>query len=284
MNNMRNIKKHIFFGRGIYILLAEFLILAFLTAKYYFMNDLHVDDGKSFYNFILALLSLTGGILSLKRMMDWGGYKSTMGKILLLYGFGLFAWTAGTVIWAYYYVFLGNAIPYPSWGDLAYVLINPCFIVGIALFGHVIGLKKGSTKKREDLYFYLFPILMALVTFYFVYILGHQLELTTNSWLKVVLDFYYAFGDIVQLVVLMVVSGTAFNYLGIRLRLPFTMIVASLLVSYVADTLYAYSTSVGTYYNGGYIDFLYSLLLLLFGIGIHILHPRLLEDNAYETE
>lgn len=281
---MYSLKSKIFFGKGIYILLFEFAILAFLTAKYYFTNDLSGDDGKPFYGLILALLTLTAGIISIKRMMDWGGHKSTMGKILLLYGFGLFAWTAGTVIWAYYYVFLGNAIPYPSWGDLAYVLINPCFITGLALFGYTIAVKNSSHKTWENLYFFFIPISMALVTFYFVYILGHQVEITADSWLKVVLDFYYTFGDIVQLVVLMVVSSTAFNYLGIRLRLPFTLIITSLLVSYLADTLYAYSTSVGTYQNGGYVDFLFSLLLLLLGIGVHTLHPRLLEDDAYETK
>lgn len=276
---MKTLTQKIFFGKGIYLLIAEFLLLTGLTVKYYLFDELNVDDGKTFYNLILILLSITGAYISFKRMRDWGGYRSKVGKVLLFYGLGFLAWTIGTIIWAYYYFFLDNTMPYPSWADLAYVLINPCWIIGLSLFGYITALKNQQYQIKQKLYFFFIPICMALVTFYLIFILGHDSDISNESGLKLFLDFYYTGGDIVQLVVLMLVSGTAFNYLGERLRLPFILIVSSLLVSYVGDSLYTYSTSVGTYLNGDITDFLFTLLLFLVSLGAYTLHPHLLEDK-----
>ncbi len=83
-----------------------------------------------------------------------------------------------------------------------------------------------------------------------------------------------------MLVVLMLVSGTTFNYLGERLRLPFTLTLFVTAVSYIADTLFAYYSSIGTYANGDVTDFFFVLTLFIWALAGHTLHPRLLEDKG----
>lgn len=276
---MKTIKQKIFFGKGIYLLLAQFSLLTILIIKYNWFNQLHVDDGKPFFNLILISLCVTGGIISIKRMLDWGGYKSKIGKILFLYAVGFFAWAIGSSIWIYYYLFLEITLPFPGWSDLAYMLINPAFITAFGLFGYVIALRNQQNQSKQKLYFYIIPICMAIVTFYFIFTFGQGSDFNTDDALELFLNFYYSGGDIITLVVLMLVGGTAFNYLGERLRLPFTLVLSSIVVSYIADTLFAYTTSIGIYLNGDITDFFYALLLFLLSLGVYTLHPHLLDDD-----
>lgn len=274
---METLRK-IFSSKINYLLLFEFIVLVALTIKYYIFNELNVDDGKPFFNFMLTLLSITGGCIGIKRMNDWGGYKSQVGKIPLFLSFGFFAWAAGTIIWSYYYLFLDNAIPYPSWADLAYILINPSWIIGIGLLGYITAVRN-PLHVKEKIYFFFIPVCMAIVTYYFIYMLGYGGVNTEETLLKVILDFYYSGGDIVQLVILMLVSGSTFNYLGERLKLPFIIIVSIIPISYIADILYGYTTSIGIYVNGDITDFLFSCVIFLLSLGVSNLHPKLLEDK-----
>lgn len=276
---MKTIVQKIFFGKGIYLLIGEFLLITILTIKHYAFNELNVDDGKPFFNLVLISICITGGVICIKRMIEWGGYRSKVGKVLLFNALGLFTWATGSIIWIYYNVFLGIAVPFPGWPDLAYIFVNPFFIIGFGLLGYIVALRNQQNQVQQKLYFFFVPVCMALVTFYFIYTLGRGVGGGVENTLGMLLNFYYTGGDIVSLVILMLVSGTAFNYLGERLRLPFTLLVSSIMASYIADTLFAYTTSVGTYVNGGITDFFYALLLFIWAIGTYTLHPRLLEDK-----
>ncbi|HBY73080.1 MAG TPA: hypothetical protein DEG44_00100 [Candidatus Kerfeldbacteria bacterium] len=249
-----------------------------MVIKYHLFGELSVEDSKPFSNLLLILLCITSGIICIKRMQDWGGYRSRVGKVLLFYSIGFFAWAAGSIIWSYHGLFLGTAVPFPGWPDLAYVFINPAFITGFGLFGYITALRNQKNQTKQKFYFYLIPICMALVTFYFISTIGRG-NTGTDDTLATLLNFYYTGGDIVILVVLMLFGGTTFNYLGERLRLPFTLALSAIVASYIADTLYAYTTATGTYTNGGITDFFYALLLFLLAVAAHALHPRLLEDE-----
>lgn len=276
---MKTLTQKIFFGKGVYLLIGEFLLLAALTIKYYWFNELNTDSSKPFFALIFISLCITGGIICMKRMIDWGGYKSKVGKVLLLFGLVFLAWGTGLTIWLYYNVFLGVAVPFPGWPDLAFIFVNPCFITGFGLLGYIIALRNQQNQVQQKLYFFFIPICMSLVTFYFIYVLGHGVDSGIEGTLSTLLNFYYTGGDIVALVVLMLVSGTSFNYLGERLRLPFTLLLFSIVVSYIADTLFAYTTAVGTYANGSITDFFYVLTLFISALGAYTLHPHLLEDK-----
>ena len=275
---MKTTLQKIFFGKGIYLLIIEFSLLTLLIIKYHLFGELSVEDSKPFSNLLLILLCITGGIICIQRMQDWGGYKSRVGKVLLFYSIGFFAWGIGTSIWVYQGLFLDMAVPFPGWSDLAYVFINPAFITGFGLFGYITALGNQQNQTKQKLYFYFIPICMALMTFYFITSFGRD-DATTDGTLAMFLNFYYTGGNIVTLIVLMLFGGTTFNYLGERLRLPFTLALSSIVASYIADTLYAYTTSTGTYANGGITDFFYASTLFLLSLAAYTLHPRLLEDE-----
>lgn len=276
---MRTTIQKIFFGKVGYVLLIEFLLVVFLTVKHYLFNELDVDDGKPFFNFLIISIAATGGFICLTRMRYWGGYRSKLGKMLLFYGLGMFAWAIGAGIWVSQYIFLDIAVPFPGWSDVAYIFVNPCFIAGFALFAHVVALKDQPDQMQQKLLFFLIPVALSLVVFYFVYTVGWGVDSDTDSVLALMLNFYYTGGDIVTLLVLLIFGSTKFNYLGERLRLPFMLALISLPVSYVADILFAYTTATGTYVNGGITDFFYATLLTLLGFAAYTLHPHLLEDK-----
>ena len=65
-----------------------------------------------------------------------------------------------------------------------------------------------------------------------------------------------------------VVSGLSFKYLGGRHKFDIYTILMGLGVMFIADTVFSYTTTVGTYYNGNFGDLLLTTgtTLLTFGV------------------
>ena len=249
-----------------------------LKAKHHWLQELDPEDGQLGFNTLLIALNFTAGIISLKRMREWGGHRSQIGKIPMFFSFGFFAWGIGTIIWGAHDLFYNIAVPFPGWPDVAYVLINPSFISGVAYFGYTITVKDSNHYSLAKLYLLLIPIVMILVSYYLISTVHFNVGFSSGDHLMTWLNLYYMGGDIIQVLVLILVSSSTHNYLGKRLLVPFVLVVVSILFSYSADTIYAYSTSVGSYVNGGLVDYFYALAIFLLAIGMQVLHPRLLKD------
>ncbi len=212
------------------------------------------------------------------RCKQWGGLSSSLGKILFFIGLGLFSWATGTGIWICYNFFFDVVIPYPSLADLGYMLVYPLWGTGIILFGYVTALRDDSNIK-ERIYFLCIPVLMAIVTYYFIFVdLYGNTVLYEGNLLKFLVDMGYPMGEIVIITLLVIISGSSFNYLGKRLKLPFSIMVIGLIANYVADFYFSYSTTVEIYYNGAFSDLLFVTSLSIFSLGVNCLRPSLLED------
>jgi hypothetical protein len=86
--------------------------------------------------------------------------------------------------------------------------------------------------------------------------------------LKTILDIAYPLGDFVGLTVSVVVSSLSFKYLGGGYKYDIIAILGGLAMMFVADSLFSYTTTTGSYYNGSFTDLAYiaGLFLLSFGI------------------
>ncbi len=86
--------------------------------------------------------------------------------------------------------------------------------------------------------------------------------------LKTVLDLAYPLGDFVSLTLAVVISGLSFRYLGGMFKYDMVAILAGLAAMYVADSMFSYTTTVGTYYNANVGDLMLAIGLFLMTFGV----------------
>ena len=246
---------------------------AVIVALWGFLYLSHSTDG--FYNylfsFLFGLTPLIGGAVAMENSRVWGGLKSAVGRSVFLIGFGIFLWGCGEAIWSYYNFFLNVAAPYPSLADVGFAPSIFFYGLGAMYLAKATGAKYFL---RDHWYAKVFivagPIVAALVSYYVLITIARQgvIIFEGDTSLKAVLDIAYPLGDFVALAVAVVVSGLSFRYLGGRYKKDIYAILLGLGVMFVADTIFSYTTTVGTYYNGNFGDLMLATgtSLLTFGV------------------
>lgn len=275
-------KKQLIYSKPSLLIISLSLLLLLWSVLLY-MLDLKVSFYNLIYNVALALLPMIGGVIGVIRTKQWGGVRSLFGKIILFLSLALFAWSAGTWIWLFYTVFLNIAVPYPSFADLFYCMYYPLVGVG-TIFLVQITTKKGDASPLQRLNIFFVPIIMSILTYYYIFMVIYGGSGQIDNPLKLFVDLAYPMGDLVIFTIVAITSGEKLNFLGIRLKIPMTMIFIAILVGYVADFYFTYSTSVGSYYNGALSDYIFALEMTLLSLGIIFLQPDLLKDNGHESQ
>lgn len=273
-----NTLRQIFRDRWSKVLLLV-LILTMITAIMVNLFHLRATTLNHLVSLFLTFIPSIGFIIGCIRSRQWGGFKTVIGRSLIFLSLGLFFWALGSWIWSYYNFFLGNEMPYPSWADVGYVPFYLWAGIGLVMLANFTSLQTELNGAKSKVYFFCIPILMAIVTYYFIFVQLHGGSIwQTNEPAKVFVDLYYPLADVVVLTIIVLTSGLAFNFLGERLRVPITLLILGFIVNYVADFYFSYSTTVGSYYGGELADILFSCAMFLLSLGVSNLHPRLLED------
>jgi hypothetical protein len=186
--------------------------------------------------------------------------KSAMGRSLAFILTGMLMWGFGNLAWLYYNVVMGIELPYPSLADVGYIGMIP-----FASFGLLLLLRSVKIKfdKAAILKITLIPIAMFLVT----YLLFIQSKLAEDADPVVkILNVAYPVGDVVFLsfglaILSLVKGGKMFRPIGI--------ICAGFIVEAVADFVFSWSTSTGTYYVGSLADLFFALAFFTLGLGMY---------------
>jgi len=199
----------------------------------------------------------------------WGGFKSSVGKAVFFLGLGLFCWGSGEAIWSYYNFFVGEPAPYPSLADLGFAPSIFFYGLGAIYLSHATGAKFGLRNPYAKVFVTIAPFLLLALSYYlFVTVArGGILVPPDETPLKTILDIVYPFGDFVALAISVIVSGLSFKYFGGRYVFDIISILLGLAVMTIADAVFSYTTTVGTFYNGQFGDLLLTtgLFLLTFG-------------------
>lgn len=251
------------------ICLGFFGLLVVLWASLYITNTV-----EGFYNylysFLFGLIPLIGGIIAMMRANVWGGFKSAVGKAVFFIGLGVFCWGVGESIWSYYNFVLNVAAPYPSLADLGFAPSIFFYGIGAIYLSKATGAKFGLRNPVAKVFVTIAPLLTLLVSYYLLVIVarGGVLVPDGETLLKTLLDLAYPLGDFVGLTISIIVSGLSFRYLGGKYRFDIYAILLGLGVMFVADVIFSYTTTVGTYYNANFGDLLLSTgtFLLTFGV------------------
>ena len=83
---------------------------------------------------VIALVGAIGGLFVARK---WGGFKSVMGKAIIMFSLGLFAQEFGQIAYTYYIFIEHIEIPYPSIGDIGFFGTIPFYIYGAYLLAKV---------------------------------------------------------------------------------------------------------------------------------------------------
>lgn len=231
-------------------------------------------ETTSFYNllysFLFSLIPLIGGFIGMIKSKIWGGLKSAVGKSVFFISLGLFLWGSGSMVWSYYNFFLNESAPYPSLADLGFAPSIFFYGLGAIYLSKATGAKYGLRNIYAKIFVAIAPIVILAVSYHlFVTIArGGVLVPESESYLKTLLDLAYPFGDFLALAISIIISGLSFKYLGGRYVFDVISILLGLAVMTIADAVFSYTTTVGTFYNGQFGDLLLTtgLFLLTFGV------------------
>ncbi len=222
------------------------------------------------YSFLFGLIPFVGGMIAMARSRLWGGFKSAVGKAVFFIGLGIFLWGCGEIIWSYYNFFLGVPAPYPSLADIGFA--PSIFFYGLGAFylSKATGAKFGLRNPYAKVFVLIAPVIILAVSYYVSVTIarGGILVPPLETPLKTFFDIAYPLGDFVGLTIAVLVSGLSFRYLGGKYKMDIMAVLSGLGVMFVADSIFSYTTTVGTYYNGDFGDLMLTLGLFLLTFGV----------------
>ena len=222
------------------------------------------------YSFLFGLIPLIAGFVAIIKSTMWGGLKSAIGKAVFFVGLGIFLWGCGEMIWSYYNFFLAVAAPYPSLADLGFA--PSIFFYGLGAF--YLSKATGATFVLRSKYVKLWVAITLMLTFavsYYILVVIARNGVVIpvgETPLKAILDTVYPFGDFLGLALAIIISGLSFKYLGGKYKTDIWAILLGLGVMFVADSIFSYTTTIGTYYNANLGDLLLTTGVFLLSFGI----------------
>ena len=245
-----------------------------------FLRDIHETTENYLFSLIYSVMPLGGGIIGFINARHWGGFASSIGRAVLFISGGIFAWGIGNLIFGYYNLILGVPIPYPSIADAAFFLIYPFSAIGVISFFRVTGASFALRRVSGKLLLLLIPIFLIFLSYYLLFIVARGGIITYDGGLlKLFLDIVYPVGDVVVITFASILYSLSFKFLGGTFRKPIIFIIIGFISTYIADFLFSYTTTVGTYFVGKWVDIFYPTAFLFIALGLSLLSPEFLDQS-----
>jgi hypothetical protein len=230
------------------------------------LNGFKTGFWNDFYSLCFTVFPITGGIVGIFRSKAWGFLKSNIGKALFFISLGLFSWGLGNVIWGYYNFILNTESPYPSLADAGFMPAYFFWVVGIVYLSKATGTKFTVSQAKNRLPLLVIPFGIIFLSSYFLFSIKNR-TFSSESIIRIIFDFYYPWMDIVIISIAIIIFGLSINFFGGKYRLSIFAILLGFTFQYVGDFIFSYMNSIGTFYNGGPADLMFSLALALISWG-----------------
>lgn len=248
--------------------IVSFLLFLLFTIFWIVIQVFFVKNGDitQIFTASYGLMALWGAICGMVIANKWGGFKSVVGKAILMFSFGLFAQELGQIVYSYYfYVAHAATPPYPSFGDLGYFGSIPLYCYGILLLGKASGAQLRLKSIRHTLF--------AIIITFAVLILGYMLFLQNYifDWknpVKIFLDFGYPFGEAIYISLAASVFMLSSGILGGIMKNRILLILFALCIQFLADYTFLYQSNNGSWTAGGINDFIYLVSYFVMTIGL----------------
>ena len=232
--------------------------------------------GENFFiiaDLVVMGLSLTAfifGFLSYRMH----GLKSIQGKALLFLSLGVLFWFFGESIWAYYEIVLGIEAPIASFADLAWLVGYPLFAAGLFCEWKITRMPLTANRKTAML-------LLIIVAFCIAGWFGIAPTIASNEMglTEKTVMVLYVIGDLLLIIGCMAVMISFYGSIFAR---QWSILTAAIIVSGVADILYAYLSV--SYTTGSWIDLLWNIDYMLMAFGFFYYRQSIKEKLTKETE
>lgn len=214
---------------------------------------------------IYFIMPLWGGIWGIAVSRKWGGYKSVMGKAILMFSLGLLSQVFGENVYAYYSFVLKIGIPYPSLGDLGYFGSIPLYIYGSILLAKASGTSINLNRLTHKLQAIFIPLAMLIIG-YFLFLQGYKFD--WSDPIRVFLDFGYPLTQAIYISIALLTYLLSKGILGGIMKSKILFIFFALFIQFLSDYNFLYQVSRGTWVTGGYGNMLYLTAYLLMTLGL----------------
>ena len=257
--------KQLFNNRVAKVIIVIYAILVFFWI-WIIINDLKEGTFNNLYGALYPLISLVGGLYGIFLVSKkWGGYKSVIGKGIFFLSLGLLAEVFGQWAWSYYVIIQKIEVPYPSIADIGYFAIIPLYIYAMYNFAKASGIKMGLKSFFGKIQAIIIPLLMVIIAYFLFF---KNIPLDFSNPLKIFLDFGYPGFEIIAVSIAILTYSLSRNVLGGIMKFKILFIVFALVFQYVTDYIFLYQVGVGTYYNGGIVDLLYTTSFMIMALAI----------------
>lgn len=231
----------------------------------------------------MTSLPLLGGVLGMQTSKRWGGFRSAIGRGLIALSLGLISWGCGMIVWNYYLFFTSTEVPYPSLADLFYIMIWILWTYSMIQFSKATGAKYGFRKITGKTLVLLIAFVVVAISYYLLFKVARQGQIDLSGGiLSTLLAFLYPLGDVSILLTSMLVLGLSYKFLGGQYKFSILILIFGFILNYIADVIFVFTTTVGTYFNGNISDLLYVIMLFILSIGISKMDTVILEKQNIE--
>lgn len=253
--------------RRLSLLIIFGFVLGLWWITIYFSQE--KDPWVYYFGLAYPVVAIFGGYNGMVIGKSWGGLKSVMGKSVYFFSLGMFSYAFGQLVWSYYNIILQVEIPYPSIADIGYVSAIPFYLLGVIYLGNASGVRFGFKKMYAKIQATILPLLGLLIS-YFVFLRDYEFVVPGEyiEYIKVFIDFGYPLGQALTVAVAILVLLLSRDYLGGIMKPRIWYILFALSFQYVTDFSFLYQASKGTYYNGGIVDLMYAISLIVMGVGL----------------
>lgn len=245
------------------------IIFVFFTVWWFYLRSFSVSStysARQLWGATYQILALYGGIVGLFVSKKWGGYKSLMGKIILVFSIGLLLQVFGQSFSSWYvYYYKVESPAYPSLGDIGFFGSVLAYIYGIILLARA----SGATKSLEKIWnkaWAIVIIFIVLILSYFFFLKGYQFD--WSQPIKVFLDFGYPFGQAFYVSIAILVLLMSRNLLGGVMKKPITFLIFALIFQYASDFFFLYQSNLNNWYVGNINDYMYAASYLIMSLSL----------------
>lgn len=237
-------------------------------------NSYQNTTNNFLYGAVLGLLPIVSSIFGFINAKKWGGFRSVMGRAVTFLSVGLLTWGIGTLVFAYYNIFLNVEVPYPSIADAFYIISWPLWIVSMVNFSKATGVKFQLKRISGRLAFFIIPLITIGISYYVLIVIARGgIVSSFEGLLKTFFDLAYPIGDVAILTIALLIYGLSFNYLGGRFKWSIVITLVGFFMNYFADFTFSYTTTNGTYFVANWVDLIFTVTFFLIGLGVSLLSP-----------
>jgi hypothetical protein len=244
-----------------------FLTIFWITL---FIHESEIGFYNYLYSFLFGLMPLIGGTVAILKSKQWSGFKSATGRAIFFIGLGILLWGVGAMIWAFYNFFLNVPAPYPSLADIGFASSIFFYGLGAIYLSSVTGAQFGFKNRFTKLFVAIGIIILPILYYYIIIIVIRNGVIIPahEPLLKIILDIAYPLGDFFGLSTALLIFGLSFKYIGGLHKYNIISIISGLAIMFIADTIFSYTTNIGTFYNGDKGDFVLTIGLFLLTFGV----------------